>query len=301
MSGSAKERESFRYAVHLRKVWLSTSCLAAGPLGRRWYSTGEFARVRKYDQQALGALTYWHCRTHSTTSVPVMSKGHFLSKPLKSTWHQGVPRRPVLTPPEPHLPRRWCTIGPTLAFVWVKESFTSSAYLQFLPILILQGWVTAQQGLPTPFPVIGTMCESAHVTSTAADHFLFRPEDIERIVAERQHRLFTCRSQLQQLLPPATYNLAVGFLRISVDVAENPLDATGVHPEGYPIVERVLRYCGRSLSEIWGNAGLLQSLDLWQFVDVDARKAPRMSCAVLCPALACLFLCCVAVFWCVVT
>jgi uncharacterized protein len=71
----------------------------------------------------------------------------------------------------------------------------------------------------------------------------------EKIVAERP---FRSRDDLKRVprLGPKAFEQAAGFLRIPG--AANPLDASAVHPESYPIVERIARKLGRPLTEIIG-------------------------------------------------
>ncbi len=55
-----------------------------------------------------------------------------------------------------------------------------------------------------------------------------------------------------------TFEQSAGFLRIRE--GQNPLDATGVHPETYPVVERILSSTGRSVGELMGRSEVLRSL-----------------------------------------
>lgn len=76
---------------------------------------------------------------------------------------------------------------------------------------------------------------------------------------------FKDRSALKKVprLGPKTYELAAGFLRIR---GNNPLDLSAVHPEAYPVVERILKQSGKDLTEIIGNSGFLRSLNPQDFV-----------------------------------
>lgn len=60
----------------------------------------------------------------------------------------------------------------------------------------------------------------------------------------REHGAFTSRVQLKKVprLGPAAFQQCAGFLRIPG--AKNPLDASAVHPESYPIVEQMAKDCG---------------------------------------------------------
>jgi protein Tex len=71
---------------------------------------------------------------------------------------------------------------------------------------------------------------------------------------------FKRRQQLLEVtgLGPKTYELAAGFLRIRN--GENPLDMTGVHPETYPVVEKMLAAVGRPIKEMMGHADVLRTL-----------------------------------------
>jgi protein Tex len=71
---------------------------------------------------------------------------------------------------------------------------------------------------------------------------------------------FKRRQQLLEVtgLGPKTYELAAGFLRIRD--GENPLDMTGVHPETYPVVEKMLAATGRPVKELMGHADVLRTL-----------------------------------------
>lgn len=62
-----------------------------------------------------------------------------------------------------------------------------------------------------------------------------------------------------------TFEQAAGFLRIIN--GENPLDASAVHPESYPIVERILHKQSKALKEIMGNREVLTKLKPGDFVD----------------------------------
>lgn len=48
---------------------------------------------------------------------------------------------------------------------------------------------------------------------------------------------------------------------------ENPLDGSAVHPEAYPVVERILSATGRALREVIGNKPFLSSVSVQDFID----------------------------------
>ena len=92
------------------------------------------------------------------------------------------------------------------------------------------------------------------------------------IVAFRdQHGAFVSRRQLRQVprLGDKTFEQAAGFLRImqAAGAEANPLDASAVHPEAYPLVERVLADIGKGLPEVIGNEQLLRALDPARYID----------------------------------
>ncbi|MBU6258671.1 MAG: RNA-binding transcriptional accessory protein [Burkholderiales bacterium] len=74
------------------------------------------------------------------------------------------------------------------------------------------------------------------------------------------HGAFRSRRQLLEVagLGPRTFEQAAGFLRIRD--GENPLDMTGVHPETYPLVEKLMSATGRPVQELMGRSDVLRSL-----------------------------------------
>jgi uncharacterized protein len=88
------------------------------------------------------------------------------------------------------------------------------------------------------------------------------------IVAHRdQHGPFRSRRQLLDVarLGPKAFEQAAGFLRIMN--GDNPLDASAVHPEAYPVVERILAQTGRDIRELMGNGAFLKTLAANDFTD----------------------------------
>ena len=81
------------------------------------------------------------------------------------------------------------------------------------------------------------------------------------------HGAFTNRQQLLAVsgLGPKTFEQAAGFLRIRG--GDNPLDLTGVHPETYPLVQRLLSQLQRPVSEVMGKAEVLRALRPEAFAD----------------------------------
>ncbi|TSE32652.1 Tex family protein [Tepidimonas charontis] len=81
------------------------------------------------------------------------------------------------------------------------------------------------------------------------------------------HGLFRRRQQLLEVsgLGPKTFEQCAGFLRIRG--GDNPLDMTGVHPESYPVVERILTAIGQPIEAVMGRAELLRGLRPEAFAD----------------------------------
>lgn len=90
----------------------------------------------------------------------------------------------------------------------------------------------------------------------------------EAIVAHRDTTgPFTSRQALLDVprLGSKAFEQCAGFLRIRD--GDDPLDASGVHPEAYPVVRRILDRAGVSLAEIIGDAAALRSLRPADFAD----------------------------------
>ena len=94
------------------------------------------------------------------------------------------------------------------------------------------------------------------------------PAQAANIVEYRDaHGAFRSRAALKKVprLGPKAFEQSAGFLR--VPDGENPLDASGVHPESYPVVERIVAHAGRPLAEVIGDGAWLRGLDPARFVD----------------------------------
>ncbi|HWK73012.1 MAG TPA: Tex family protein [Povalibacter sp.] len=90
----------------------------------------------------------------------------------------------------------------------------------------------------------------------------------ENIVSYRnQHGAFANRAALKGVprLGPKTFEQAAGFLRIVE--GDNPLDTSAVHPEAYPVVERILADLKRPVKEVMGDAASLQKIDAGKYTD----------------------------------
>ncbi|MFB9931479.1 Tex family protein [Amycolatopsis halotolerans] len=90
----------------------------------------------------------------------------------------------------------------------------------------------------------------------------------ENIVAHRDgNGPFRSRTALKDVarLGPKAFEQCAGFLRIPD--GDDPLDASSVHPEAYPVVRRILDRTGSGIRELIGNARTLQALKPTEFVD----------------------------------
>ncbi|AVM59772.1 RNA-binding transcriptional accessory protein [Haemophilus sp. CCUG 66565] len=78
---------------------------------------------------------------------------------------------------------------------------------------------------------------------------------------------FESRAELKKVprLGPKAFEQCAGFMRIAD--GKNPLDASGVHPEAYPVVEKILQATAQSIQDLMGNAGVVHQLDAKQFID----------------------------------
>ncbi|AIB13711.1 transcription accessory protein (plasmid) [Azospirillum argentinense] len=94
-------------------------------------------------------------------------------------------------------------------------------------------------------------------------------ETIARNIVEHRDRNGAFRSRKQLLdvarLGPKTFEQAAGFLRIRE--GDNPLDTSAVHPEAYPLVERILKKTGKDLGSVIGDARFLRGLNAEDFTD----------------------------------
>lgn len=82
-----------------------------------------------------------------------------------------------------------------------------------------------------------------------------------------QNGAFAARRKLLDVprLGPKTFEQAAGFLRIPG--ADDPLDASGVHPEAYPVVQRIVEKTGLSVKELIGNHAVLSRLKAADYTD----------------------------------
>jgi uncharacterized protein len=90
----------------------------------------------------------------------------------------------------------------------------------------------------------------------------------ENIVAHRDaHGPFRTRRALAGVprLGPKAFEQCAGFLRIPG--GDDPLDRSGVHPESYPVVRRILDTAGGDISTLIGNTAVLRALRPADFVN----------------------------------
>lgn len=103
--------------------------------------------------------------------------------------------------------------------------------------------------------------------NTASPAILAHIAGLNRNVAQqivtyrKEHGAFDSREALKNVprLGVKTFEQAAGFLR--VHGGSNPLDATGVHPESYALVDSLLTQTGKTLPDIIGNEGVLNTID----------------------------------------
>ncbi|KTD18058.1 Tex family protein [Legionella jordanis] len=82
-----------------------------------------------------------------------------------------------------------------------------------------------------------------------------------------EHGAFKNREQLKNVarMGEKSFEQAAGFLRIMN--GDNPLDASCVHPEAYPLVERILTEKNVEIGQVIGNRELLQSINAEHYTD----------------------------------
>ena len=80
---------------------------------------------------------------------------------------------------------------------------------------------------------------------------------------------FRSRKQLLKVprIGERTYQQAAGFLRVIN--GDNPLDASAVHPEAYPLVERIASQTGLAIGELIGKSPVIRSLKPEDFADAQ--------------------------------
>ena len=109
--------------------------------------------------------------------------------------------------------------------------------------------------------------------NTASVPLLARVSGLTKTVAQSivtyrdAHGAFKNRKDLMNVprLGEKTFEQAAGFLRISG--GDNPLDTSAVHPEAYPVVEKILAKTGCDISTLIGNHEVLKGLKASEFTD----------------------------------
>lgn len=94
-------------------------------------------------------------------------------------------------------------------------------------------------------------------------------DSLAKAVVEHREAIgrFDSRTQLKEVprLGAKAFELCAGFLRINE--GKEPLDASSVHPEAYPLAKRIVKACGRDVRQIMGDASLLKGLEPSEFTD----------------------------------
>ncbi|WPD74441.1 RNA-binding transcriptional accessory protein [Dickeya fangzhongdai] len=109
--------------------------------------------------------------------------------------------------------------------------------------------------------------------NTASVALLTRVAGLTRLMAQNivswrdENGRFNNRDQLLKVsrLGPKAFEQCAGFLRINH--GDNPLDASTVHPEAYPVVERILAATEQKLQDLMGNSSALRTLKPASFTD----------------------------------
>jgi len=109
--------------------------------------------------------------------------------------------------------------------------------------------------------------------NTASEPLLARISGLNKTIAgnivsfRNQNGAFSSRDDLKQVprLGDKTFEQAAGFLRIMN--GSNPLDRSAVHPEAYPVVEKIAARNKREIGQIVADVGFLKSLAANDYVD----------------------------------
>jgi uncharacterized protein len=117
--------------------------------------------------------------------------------------------------------------------------------------------------------------------NTASAALLARVSGLSSAVAENiiryrdEHGAFGSRQTLLEVprLGAKIFEQCAGFLRI--DGGAQPLDASAVHPEAYPVVERIVKSCGREVKQLMGDGAFVRTLKAEAFTD-DAFGLPTV-------------------------
>ncbi len=113
-------------------------------------------------------------------------------------------------------------------------------------------------GVDVNMASVALLARISGLSATLADNIVrFRDE----------HGPFSSRAGLKKVprLGDKTFEQAAGFLRVVG--GDNPLDASAVHPEAYPVVERILADLKRPMNAVMGDAGVLKSALAEKYTD----------------------------------
>jgi uncharacterized protein len=94
------------------------------------------------------------------------------------------------------------------------------------------------------------------------------PSVAENVVKYRDtHGAFASREAIRNVprLGDKAFEQCAGFLRVMH--GDNPLDASSVHPEAYPVIERIIGDSGREVKQIIGDSAFLRSLKAEKYTD----------------------------------
>ncbi|ELU03793.1 hypothetical protein CAPTEDRAFT_59334, partial [Capitella teleta] len=109
--------------------------------------------------------------------------------------------------------------------------------------------------------------------NTASSALLARVSGLNRTLADNivsyrdENGAFRSRQDLQKVtrFGAKTFEQAAGFLRVMN--GDNPLDSSAVHPEAYPVVEKIATQSSRELQALIGDSTFLKSLNAADFTD----------------------------------
>ncbi|NLY57924.1 MAG: RNA-binding transcriptional accessory protein [Gammaproteobacteria bacterium] len=109
--------------------------------------------------------------------------------------------------------------------------------------------------------------------NTASAALLTRVSGLNQTIAQNivdyrdQNGAFSSRKELLKVsrLGAKTFEQAAGFLRVMN--GSNPLDASAVHPEAYPLVNRIAEQTGRDIRSLIGDSTFLRKLEPAKFTD----------------------------------
>jgi uncharacterized protein len=115
--------------------------------------------------------------------------------------------------------------------------------------------------------------------NTASKHLLryvsgLGPQLAQNIIDYRnEYGTFESRKSLEKVprMGSKAFEQCAGFLRIKN--GKNPLDNSAVHPESYPVVEKIATHAGLAVADLIGNKEVINKLDFSQFITDDKGLA----------------------------